>query len=144
MILAGTSLGSRGKPSESVGEEAAAELVNNLKAGGCVDEYLQDQVSKPQQQMSQSSFSDTIDFFVSLFLCLFQLIIFMGLAKGRSQVLAGPLSLHTKTSIHFTECLTGAKFTTTPRPTPQYPETVLIECEGIGFQNRYFQQQQQE
>ena len=39
-----------------------------------------------------------------------QLILFMALAKGKSTALYGPLTLHTQTSIHFAECLTGAKF----------------------------------
>ena len=43
-LLAGSALGERGKSAEKVGIEAAEMLVNNLKDGGCVDEYLQDQL----------------------------------------------------------------------------------------------------
>lgn len=63
-----------------------------------------------------------------------QLIIFMGLAKGKSSVLTGPLTLHTKTSLLFTECLTGCKFSVTPQ---EGTELNLIECEGIGFENKH-------
>ena len=47
-----------------------------LGHGGCTDEHLQDQV-----------------------------IIFMALASGTSQLLTGPLSLHTKTSLYFGKAL---------------------------------------
>lgn len=106
-ILGGSSLKDRDKKPEKVGTEAAEELIRNIKFGGCVDEYLQD-----------------------------QLILFMALAKGKSSVLCGPLTLHTKTSIHFTECLTGVKFNiSTEHCTTIDDDTVLIECEGMGFIN---------
>ena len=40
-ILGGSALGAKEKEPEIVGREAAEELVNNLRHGGCVDEYLQ-------------------------------------------------------------------------------------------------------
>jgi len=70
----------------------------------CVDEFLQD-----------------------------QLIIFMALAKGTSKIRTGKLELHTETSIHFSQLLTGAKF----KVTPDLAKTFIIECEGIGFINKY-------
>ncbi|KAF9239599.1 RNA 3'-terminal phosphate cyclase domain-containing protein [Melanogaster broomeanus] len=73
----------REKQPESVGEEAAEELVRNLSHGGCVDEYLQDQI-----------------------------IIFLALANGRSIVKAGPLTDHTRTAIHVARQMTGAQFHT--------------------------------
>ena len=48
----------------------------------CVDEYLQD-----------------------------QLIIFMALTKGISKIKTGKITLHTKTSIYFSELMTNARFT---------------------------------
>lgn len=42
--IAGSGLGERNKSAKQIGEEAAQELINNVKAGGCVDEYLQDQL----------------------------------------------------------------------------------------------------
>eukprot|EP01052_Picozoa_sp_SAG31_P009583 SAG31_NODE_506_length_14749_cov_8.119181_10_plen_252_part_00 len=73
------------------GKEAAMLAVKTLAVelahGGAVDEYLQD-----------------------------QLLIFMALAAGESAMLCGPLSLHTKTAIHFASLVTErrAKFVLQP------------------------------
>lgn len=67
-ILGGSGLGSKGTDAATVGREAADELIKAIKGGGCVDEYLQDQI-----------------------------VIFLALAKGRSTVKTGlPLTLHTQ------------------------------------------------
>ena len=58
-----------------------------------------------------------------------QLIIFMALCEGKSEILCGPLELHTESAIQYMQDLTGATFTTTCND----DGTVLIECEGIGF-----------
>jgi len=75
-------------------------LEKQIQEMGCVDEYVQD-----------------------------QLIIFMSLAKGRSQIRTGPLTLHTQTAIHFCTMMTGAVF----KVTEQSDKSFIIECEGIGF-----------
>ncbi|XP_065837017.1 RNA 3'-terminal phosphate cyclase-like [Oscarella lobularis] len=80
-LLAGSGLGEKGVRAEEVGREAADSLISNLDSGGCVDEYLQD-----------------------------QLIIFMALAEGRSTVRTGKVTLHTETAIYIVESLTGVKF----------------------------------
>ncbi|OSX64634.1 hypothetical protein POSPLADRAFT_1136578 [Postia placenta MAD-698-R-SB12] len=80
-ILGGSAVGSKGKHPAAVGQEAAEELARNLRHGGCVDEYMQD-----------------------------QMIIFLALAQGRSRVRTGPITLHTKTAIWVAEHLTNAKF----------------------------------
>lgn len=80
-VLGGSALGSKGKASADVANVAVEELVQNINHGGCVDEYLQDQI-----------------------------IVFMALAAGRSSVACGPLTLHTKTAIWVAEQLTDAKF----------------------------------
>jgi len=80
-ILAGSALDNKGMSLAEIGTNAANELIQNLSHGGCVDEYLAD-----------------------------QLIIFMALASGKSRLKTGPLSLHTTTSIHFSHLMTGAKF----------------------------------
>ncbi|KIJ17252.1 hypothetical protein PAXINDRAFT_167996 [Paxillus involutus ATCC 200175] len=80
-LIGGSAVATEDKKPENVGEEAAEELVRNLKHGGCVDEYLQDQI-----------------------------IIFLALAKGRSTVKAGPLTDHTRTAIHVAQQMTGAQF----------------------------------
>lgn len=105
-LFAGSSLGRKGVPSDRVGAEAAEILLRNLRHGGCVDEYLQD-----------------------------QLIIFMALADGISRIKTGPLTMHTQTAIHFVELLTKAKFTVTKCEEPG-AETFIIECQGIGLQNK--------
>ena len=67
-VLGGSGLGSKGVGAASVGVDAADELIKAIRGGGCVDEYLQDQI-----------------------------IIFLALAKGRSTVKTGlPLTLHTQ------------------------------------------------
>ncbi|XP_038525929.1 RNA 3'-terminal phosphate cyclase isoform X1 [Canis lupus familiaris] len=75
-LFAGSSLGKRGVNADKVGIEAAEMLLANLRHGGAVDEYLQD-----------------------------QLIIFMALACGVSRIKTGPVTLHTQTAIHFAEQL---------------------------------------
>ncbi|KAM4641364.1 RNA 3'-terminal phosphate cyclase isoform 1-T2 [Discoglossus pictus] len=105
-LFAGSSLGKRGVPADRVGTEAAEILLRNLRHGGCVDEYLQD-----------------------------QLIIFMALADGVSRIKTGPLTLHTQTAIHFAEQLTKAKFTVQKCEMPD-TDCYIIECHGIGLQNR--------
>ena len=37
-----------GVPAEKVAGQAVAELINNIDAGGCVDEHLQDQVRRKE------------------------------------------------------------------------------------------------
>lgn len=60
-----------------------------------------------------------------------QLIIFMALAKGLSRLrCTSPLTLHTKTAIYIAEHLTDAKFNII-----EDGSTVIIECNGIGYEN---------
>lgn len=67
-VLGGSGLGSKGTNAATVGRDAADGLIKTIKGGGCVDEYLQDQI-----------------------------IIFLALAKGRSTVKTGlPLTLHSQ------------------------------------------------
>ncbi|KAH9901629.1 RNA 3'-terminal phosphate cyclase [Cubamyces lactineus] len=80
-IIAGSALGRKGTEPARVGRDAAQELAANLAHGGCVDEYMQD-----------------------------QMIIFLALASGRSRVKSGPLTLHTKTAIWVAEQMTEARF----------------------------------
>jgi len=105
-VLCGSCVGELGKTAETVATEAANQLIKDINDGGCVDEFLQDQI-----------------------------IIFMGLADGISKIKVGVLSQHTLTSIHFTELMTGAKFTVIKCPTQD--NTHYIECSGIGFKNHF-------
>lgn len=66
--IGGSSIGKKGVKPDDLGREAAEELARNLKHGGCVDEYLQD-----------------------------QWVIFGALAKGKSRLRCGlPITLHTR------------------------------------------------
>ncbi|KAJ7349339.1 RNA 3'-terminal phosphate cyclase domain-containing protein [Mycena albidolilacea] len=82
-MIGGSAVGSKQKDAVGVGEEAANELIKGLEAGGCVDEWLEDQI-----------------------------IIFMALAEGTCEVRCGKhgLTLHTQTAIWVAEQLTDAKF----------------------------------
>ncbi|KAF9001980.1 RTC domain-containing 1 [Cyathus striatus] len=101
-IIGGSAVGVKDMHAEVVGELAASELIRGLDAGGCIDEWLQDQI-----------------------------IIFMALAEGRSEVKCGKggLELHTKTAIWLAEKLTGAKFEIKEEESGH----TIIRCEGIGY-----------
>ncbi|KAL6309165.1 RNA 3'-terminal phosphate cyclase [Sparassis latifolia] len=104
-VLGGSAVGQKRRDPATVGREAAEELVRNLEHGGCVDEHMQD-----------------------------QMIIFLALARGRSTVRTGPLTLHTRTAIWIAEHLTEAKFEI------EEPRGVIIRCDGIGYTSDDFQQ----
>ncbi|KAF7338594.1 RNA 3'-terminal phosphate cyclase [Mycena venus] len=101
-MIGGSAVGSKQKDAVTVGEEAANELIKGLEAGGCVDEWLEDQI-----------------------------IIFMALAEGTSEVRCGKdgLTLHTKTAIWVAEQLTGASFDITVQDSGH----TIIKCHGIGY-----------
>jgi RNA 3'-terminal phosphate cyclase (ATP) len=80
-FLGASALGERGIPAEKVGQLAAKNLYEEIITGAAVDEHLAD-----------------------------QLIIFMGLAKGNSKVLASSISSHTSTNICVVEQMLGKKF----------------------------------
>jgi RNA 3'-terminal phosphate cyclase (ATP) len=90
---------------DAVGVSAAEELVRTLQCGACVDEHTQD-----------------------------QLIVFLALAAGLSQLLIGPPTSHTRTAIAIAEVLTSAKFTLRPAKSCAAIEGEgglwLLECEG--------------
>jgi RNA 3'-terminal phosphate cyclase len=80
-ILSGSALKERGQTWQQVGAAAAQSLLTHLaQRRSCSDEFLTD-----------------------------QLVIFMALAAGTSRVRCGPLSLHTRTAIHFAQHITGAR-----------------------------------
>lgn len=120
-LLASSGLGDRREKPEQTGVKAAEDLICDLRAGGCVDEWLQD-----------------------------QLIIFMALANGTSSIKTGCLTQHTKTAIDIASTLTSAKFkvqklsdgerkTDITGVDSRYgkegyePGQHIITCEGIGF-----------
>ncbi|RGB26070.1 RNA 3'-terminal phosphate cyclase domain-containing protein [Rhizophagus diaphanus] len=115
-IISGNDISNQKETPEEVGKNAAEKLIQNIKHGGCVDEHLQD-----------------------------QLIIFMALAESRSKLVSGPITLHTRTAIHFVETMSGAKFhikkLDSSEPLVNIQDNsldwdegmYLIECEGIGL-----------
>lgn len=88
-----------GTPAETVGRTAAVLLCEDVEQQVCLDREMQNQV-----------------------------ILLMGLAAGRSSVLVGPLSLHTRTAIEIMQQTTKATFTTSPRG-----DLIRIDCDGIGL-----------
>lgn len=55
----------------------------------------------------------------------------MALAKGRSRICTTPLTLHTKTAIYIVELITKVKFNII-----EAGQTSIIECDGIGLENK--------
>ena len=131
IIIAGSSLGKRNMKPEVTAANATIELFNNLQHGGCVDEWLQD-----------------------------QLILYMALADGESILRTGPLTLHTQTAIRYATEICGASFIVTKVDSGDaiievdgFPTDVsessckvygkggkidgcfIIRCKGIGLKN---------
>ncbi|EGD74660.1 RNA terminal phosphate cyclase domain 1 [Salpingoeca rosetta] len=104
-LLAGSAVLNQRQRGEHAAKIAADMLLENLDHGGCVDEYLMD-----------------------------QLIIYMALAKGKSTVRCGPPSLHTKTAIWVAEQLTGVKFNVR-QVDKDNDKLFEIEVEGMGHTN---------
>ncbi|KAJ3555126.1 hypothetical protein NP233_g12281 [Leucocoprinus birnbaumii] len=101
-VLGGSAVGKKGFEPADVGRATVEELGKAIESGGCVDEWMQD-----------------------------QMIIFMALAEGRSEVRCGTeeLSLHTKTAIWVAEQLTDTKFEVGQDESGHW----IIRCDGVGF-----------
>lgn len=93
-FLGSSALGERGLPAENVGRKAAEKLYEEIASGAAVDEHLSD-----------------------------QLIIFMGLAKGRSSFTTSRLSSHASTNMWVVEQMLAKKFEIVKN------KNVLIRCE---------------
>jgi RNA 3'-terminal phosphate cyclase (ATP) len=81
-ILGADSLGERGKPAESVGEEAATSLLKEIASGAPVDKHMGDMI-----------------------------IPYLAVADGVSEIQVSEITPHTITNIKVAEMLTGIKFT---------------------------------
>jgi RNA 3'-terminal phosphate cyclase (ATP) len=119
-MISGSAVTNKKETPEEVGKNAAENFIRNIKHGGCVDEFLQD-----------------------------QLIVFMALAESRSKLVTGPITLHTRTAIHFVEVMSSAKFHIKSIDSSESLVNIqdekdinsldwdeglyLIECEGIGL-----------
>jgi RNA 3'-phosphate cyclase len=80
-ILGASALGEPGKPAESVGTEAADKLIKTLETGCAIDRYLAD-----------------------------QLVPYMGIAEGLSEITCAELSKHTITNVWLVEKILGIGF----------------------------------
>jgi len=100
-ILEYDSLGARGKRAEVVGREAAEGLIKQIQKGGAVDVHHTD-----------------------------QLIPFMALAKGISEIHSSEISLHTLTAIEVAKIVIGANF----EIQGSRGEPGLIKALGIGYE----------
>ena len=101
-ILSGDSLGVLGKPAEKVGSEAAYALIEQLKLRAPVGKHLAD-----------------------------QLVIWMGLAEGISEIRVCELTLHTLTCIEVVQDFVDAQFTVDG----DKGKPATIKCRGIGLRN---------
>ncbi len=99
-VLTGSALGQRGKPAEQVGREAAQALLNELQAKQPCDSHLAD-----------------------------QLIPFMALAKGRSQIHTTRLSQHCLSNIAVVKKFLPVKFAVEGSP----GKPAKISVEGTAF-----------
>lgn len=104
-VLAASALNSRKAKPEALAEACGRELAAAWESGACVDEHMQD-----------------------------QLVIFMALAEGTSRILCGPLTLHTRTAIHWATVVLGASFDTEEQGGGA---RVLLTCRGIGYRSRF-------
>ncbi len=95
-ILSGDHVGEERKPAEVVGEEAAFKLQEEMKYQATVGNFLAD-----------------------------QLIPFMALANGRSEIIAPDLTEHIKTNIWLCEKFLGSKFSV-----KEEGENFRISCSG--------------
>lgn len=104
-LLGGSSIGSPKIPLEETARIATKEIVEAMDGGGCVDDYLQD-----------------------------QLIIYMALAGGVSEIVTNSLTLHTETAIWLaSKMLPSAKFEVTKLKIGENDRCHRIRCHGIGF-----------
>ncbi|MDQ1278978.1 MAG: 3-terminal phosphate cyclase [Thermoproteota archaeon] len=99
-MIGSDNLGRTNKPAERVGYEAANGLIEQLKTGCPVDEHLGD-----------------------------QLIVYMALADGVSEINVSKLTLHTTTCVHVAEQIAKAKF----QISGEVGKQATIICKGIGY-----------
>ncbi|HDI75274.1 MAG: RNA 3'-phosphate cyclase [Thermoprotei archaeon] len=80
-ILGADSLGAKGKPAETVGQEAASKLIEELETGRAVDRHMTD-----------------------------MLVPFMAIASGESAISSTKLTLHAETNIMLAKIMLGVDF----------------------------------
>lgn len=113
-VLAASADGNVKISPQKTGATAAKQLLNQLNPGLVLDNTVTTVLDQNAQD---------------------QLIIFMALAKGKSQIQTGPLTLHTKTAIYISELLTSAKFNVSELS----QHHTLIECQGIEYYSNHYE-----
>ena len=104
-LLGGSSVGSPKISLEETARIATKEVVEAMEGGGCVDDYLQD-----------------------------QLILYMALAGGVSEIVTNSLTLHTQTAIWLaSKMLPSVRFEVTKLKIGGNDRCNRIRCHGIGF-----------
>lgn len=98
-IVGSDSLGERGKPAEAVGKDAAEKLFNIIKNGVPIDPHASD-----------------------------NLIIYMSLANGISQILTSEMTSHAKTALHLCSMIAGSEHSVSG-----VNGNILIKVKGIGL-----------
>lgn len=99
-VLSGSALGEKSKSSEFIGKECSDSLISEIKTGMPCDIHLAD-----------------------------QLIPFMALAKGKSEIHATKLTQHALSNIYVTEKILSCKF----EVNGNLNEPATISIEGISF-----------
>jgi RNA 3'-terminal phosphate cyclase (ATP) len=100
-VLGASSIGEIGKPAEKVGREAGQELLEEIQGEAPLDRHMGDQI-----------------------------IPYMALARGTSEVAVRKLTPHLKTNIYITEKILGNKFHIREKG-----GRYLVKTKGIGFKN---------
>ncbi|XP_037938654.1 RNA 3'-terminal phosphate cyclase-like [Teleopsis dalmanni] len=103
-VLGASALGEKKIDGQVLGMTAGSELQNYILKHTCVDQYVQD-----------------------------QLIIYMALADGISEILTCCITNHTQTAIYIMELMLNIKF----KITKISDSHVIISCKGIGHRNQY-------
>lgn len=104
LLFGASALGERRLKAERLGAGVAEDFAADWEAGACVDRHMQD-----------------------------QLIVWAALAAGTSQIRCGPLSLHTRTAMHWARVVTGADVTSEAND----DGSVTITCRGVGYVSRF-------
>lgn len=103
-VLGGSAIGEIGKPAEKVGEEAARMLLEEMQSNATLDSHMGDQI-----------------------------IPYIALAEGESEIAVSRLTNHLKTNIYIVEKILGSRFEISEREGKHY-----ISVEGVGFKNEFY------
>ncbi|MBI2542578.1 MAG: RNA 3'-terminal phosphate cyclase [Candidatus Aenigmarchaeota archaeon] len=94
-VIGSDNIGEIGKPAQKVGEEASFELIKSMESNAALDKWMADQI-----------------------------IPFIALAKGKSEIKVEEITEHCRTNIAVTEKILGVKFGM---------EGTMVSVDGIDF-----------